>query len=534
MTNRRTRLAMTVGALASVVLLAGPSAMAPTAAEDSGPGATTTPIQHVVVIVQENVSFDHYFGTYPVAVNPPGEPAFVAEAGTPTINGLTSALLTANPNASNPQRLDRSQLLVCDQNHDYGAEQRAFDRGVMDLFVETLGAGGTQNDGTLACNPQQVMDYYDGNTVTALWNYAQRFAMSDNFYGTGFGPSTPGALNLASGNTFGVICGNAGAFGPPEANPPPPPCPPDLSATPGTSQPQGTSTILGDSQPLFDMCSNRDTVAMGGRNVGDLLNDQGVTWGWFEGGFRDCAQAHRATGVPSTVAAKPDYIPHHEPFQYYASTANPNHLPPSSTAAIGHTDQANHQYDLTDFWAAVDAGNLPAISFLKAPAYQDGHAGYSTPLDEQNFLVQTLNGLQKLDSWRNTAVIITYDDSDGWYDHQMSPILFQSQTGFDALTAPYLCGANPARVPSGQQTRCGYGPRLPLLVLSPFARHNVVDHSLLDQASILRFIEDNWNLGRIGQGSADALAGNLTTLFDFNHRSPERLLLDPSSGDQQR
>ena len=131
-------------------------------------------------------------------------------------------------------------------------------------------------------------------------------------------------------------------------------------------------------------------------------------------------------------------------------------------------------------------------------------------------------------------MIITYDDSDGWYDHQMSPILFQSQTGFDALTAPYLCGANPARVPSGQQTRCGYGPRLPLLVLSPFARRNFVDHSLLDQSSILRFIEDNWNLGRIGQGSADALAGNLTTLFDFNHRSPERLLLDASTGDQQR
>src|SRR5207245_2942159 len=256
-------------------------------------------------------------------------------------------------------------------------------------------------------------------------------------------------------------------------------------------------TVIGDPQPTGDVCDTRDrTTAIDpdNRNVGDLLQAHGISWGWFQGGLRNCMQNHaNKAGVVSR-----DYIPHHEPFQYFASTANPAHLPPSSVAAIGHTDQANHQYDLTDFWAAVDAGNLPAISFLKAPAYQDGHAGYSTPLDEQNFLVQTLNGLQKLDSWRNTAVIITYDDSDGWYDHQMSPILFQSQTGFDALTAPYLCGANPARVPSGQQTRCGYGPRLPLLVLSPFARHNVVHHSLLDQASILRLIEDNWHHGRTG------------------------------------
>src|SRR5205823_14536559 len=130
-------------------------------------------------------------------------------------------------------------------------------------------------------------------------------------------------------------------------------------------------------------------------NIGDALNAAGVTWGWFEGGFGDCSAAHppvafdMATGVDPTTDpfTKNDYTPHHEPFQFYASTANPQHLPPSSVAMIGGSDQANHQYDLSSFWQALDAGNLPAVSFLKAPAYQDSHAGSSDPLDEQQFLV---------------------------------------------------------------------------------------------------------------------------------------------------
>ena len=82
-----------------------------------------------------------------------------------------------------------------------------------------------------------------------------------------------------------------------------------------------------------------------------------------------------------------DYVPHHNPFQYFASTANPQHLPPTSVAMVGKTDQAKHLYDLTWFWEAARAGNLPAVSFLKAPAYQNGHPGNSNPLDEQEFLV---------------------------------------------------------------------------------------------------------------------------------------------------
>src|ERR1700741_514460 len=105
-------------------------------ADRAGTSQAATPIKHLVVIFQENVSFDHYFGTYPNATNPAGEPAFHAAPGTPSVNGLSGPLLTNNPNGANPQRLDRSQALTCDQNHGYTAEQKAYDMGLMDKFIQ--------------------------------------------------------------------------------------------------------------------------------------------------------------------------------------------------------------------------------------------------------------------------------------------------------------------------------------------------------------------------------------------------------------
>ncbi len=500
-------------AVAAAAIAAPGGAAAQRSADPAVAYATATPIKHLVVIFQENVSFDHYFGTYPVALNPPGEPAFHAAPGTKRVNGLTEALLLHNPNTANPQRLGRAQALTCDQDHRYQKEQQAFDGGLMDRFVEST--GNAQCGGGAFGRPGLVMDYFDGNTVTALWHYAQHFALSDNFFGTTFGPSTPGALNLVSGQTHGVT---------PEESP-------GLTAN---------GTVISDADPAYDECSATEIrLAMSGRNIGDLLNARGVTWGWFQGGFRPTGRAPdgRALCAAKTLniagTAVADYSPHHQPFQYYQATSNPRHLPPTSTAAIGHTDAANHQYDLADFWAAADAGSLPAVSFLKAKGAQDGHAGYSDPLDEQRFLVQTINRLERLPAWSSTAVIIAYDDSDGWYDHVMGPIVSPSDDArYDLLAGPARCG-RPA--PGAARDRCGYGPRLPLLVISPFARVNFVDHGVTDQSSIIRFIEDNWGTGRIGGGSLDALAGSLLPLFDFASRArAPALFLDPATGEPVR
>ncbi len=504
---------------------------------------TATPIKHLVVIFDENISFDHYFGTYPYATNPSGEPPFRAAPGTPRVNGLTQQLLTHNPNTANPARLDRSQAVTCDQNHGYTAEQSAYDHGLLDKFVQdTAGSGCTDKS--------IVMDYYDGNTVTALWNYAQHYALNDNSYSETFGPSTPGAINVISGNTFGVICGPSSST----INAPtcPTSAPGSTPANPGHPQAQGPGTNYSDSDPYYDVCSDTEdgntsgatTIQMGGKNVGDLLDEAGISWGWFQGGF---ASPNYVSGKPSTDdpskvctgahdnvagASATDYSVHHEPFQYYASTANPKHLPPTSISAVGHQDQANHQYDIKDFFAAAGAGNLPAVSYLKAPEYQDGHAGYSDPLDEQTWLVSTINRLESLPSWSSTAVVIAYDDSDGWYDHQAAPVINQSQTSLDTLSGTGQCGANAADVPSGQQGRCGPGMRQPLLVVSPYARRNYVDSALTTQASVVRFIEDNWLGGEsVGGGSDDASAGTLDGMFQFRWPSGPRLFLNPSTGE---
>jgi phospholipase C len=529
MRNRFTR-AMAMAATAAITLLpAGPAF-----ANDGGGFNTATPIKHLVIIFQENVSFDHYFGTYPNATNPGGEPAFHARRDTPVVNGLNPALLNRNPNlnpanligATNPFRLDRSQAVTRDQGHGYKAEQQGFDNGLMDLFPLFVGKAGPPPAGGGIFNTTGLnLGYFDGNTVTALWNYAQHFAMNDNSYSTVFGPSTPGLLNLVSGQTNGAVNASTSAFAVVDGG-------------------NGSLSVISDADPVGDVCSGSAVFSMSGKNIGDLLNEEGISWGSFMGGFNlstvnpngttGCKRS--STGLAGTTA---DYIPHHAFFQYHPSTANLSHARPASISEIGSSGPANHNYDLEDFFAAVSTGNYPAVSFLKASAYQDGHAGYSDPLDEQNLIVRVINFLQTKPGWESTAVVIMYDDSDGWYDHQMSPIINQSHSTQDALTGAGLCGASADTtalpgVDAGNAHalgRCGYGPRQPLLVISPWARPNFVDHSVTDQSSVLRFIEDNWLNGERIHGSFDAYAGPIDGMFNFReHAHAHPLILNPQTG----
>ena len=499
-----------------------------------------TPIKHVVVIFDENESFDHYFGTYPYAANTDGTP-FTAKPGTKQVNGLYSTitgkngpigpLLTGNPNEYNPQRLTHSEGLTSDQNHGYAVEQKAVDGGRMDQFVQdTESATPANGCGIQYCPPGIVMDYYDGNTVTALWNYAQNYSMSDNNWDPTFDPSTPGALNVISGSTAG-----ASALTPTWSSPP---------SQPATSSAVSDGSMNGDVDPYYDTCSDTNhttTGALGvmsGQNIGDLLNAKHVTWGWFQGGFAPtstdaagavCGSIHE--NIAGAVVA--DYSAHHNPFEYYASTANPDHLAPSSLSQIGYTDQANHQYDLSYFSDAINGtggATLPAVSYLKAPEYQDGHPGYSDPLDEQTFLVNAINSIEKSKYWSSTAIVITYDDSDGWYDHQAPEVISGSN---DATQDSAICTSVPVTVGTTND-RCGFSQRLPLVVISPYTRENYVSSNLTDTASVVKFIEDNWLGGERITDSYDAVSGSLDApggVLDFRarpHFTP--LILNPATG----
>ncbi|HTV95842.1 MAG TPA: alkaline phosphatase family protein [Steroidobacteraceae bacterium] len=560
--------------------------------------ATTTPINHVIVLFQENESFDHYFGTYPNALNTDSTygsnigSSFTAYPGTPTVNGLTPELLNNNPNLNsaftahvNPTRLAPANAFTCSMNHNYGPEQEAEDSGFMDKFIAYTSSSsqGCMSDGST------VLSYFDGNTVTALWNYAQNFAMNDNSYGSTFGPSTTGALNLVSGQTYGGIThfgsGSTASY-------------PDTVTNPVTD--------IGDFDPYLDDCGSdkggtvttTTTLEMSNgttnvnKNIGDLLNAAGVTWGWFQGGFAPTTPYNPTTGTPAVCGAArikhsypsgpssgafytqaqveagqpglvvvpnpaapfvtgsdihssgADYVAHHEGFQFYASTRNPHHLPPTSTAAIGTTDQANHQYDTVNFFQALNAGNLPAVSFIKAPYAYNAHPSNSNPLDEQYWLTQVVNAVMESSYWPSTLIIIAYDDSDGWADHQMAPVVSPSAvngataspagggaTVDDNLGGVGVCGTP---VSGTYPARCGHGPRLPLILISPFTNTNYVDHTLTDQSSIIAFIEANWNLGYIDgstppsplvNASFDRYAGTITNMLNFTSPNTTPLLL---------
>jgi phospholipase C len=357
--------------------------------------------------------------------------------------------------------------------------------------------------------------------------------MSDNAWTDDFGPSTPGAIDMFAGNTNGAKV------------------PAGFTAS-TVADGAGGLTLTNDTDPAGDTCSSTSAqVQMTSQNIGDLLNGANIPWGSFVGGFNlQTINANGTTGckrstVGQVVGTEADYVPHHAWFQYYASTANPTHARPTSTAAIGYTmvpgtkkvDPANHGYDLDDFLTAVGSGNYPAVSFIKMQSYQDGHPGNSDPLDEQTGLVNLVNFLQQQPDWDSTAIIIAYDDSDGWYDHQFTATSHPSFSSQDALNGAGLCGASGATEPAGVNGlpvagRCGPGTRTPFMVISPYAKKNYVSHVLISQASIPRFIEDNWLNGqRLGGGSFDVTTGAIDDMFNFKKANAATLILDESTGE---
>ena len=326
-----------------------------------------------------------------------------------------------------------------------------FDHGLMDKFPGDVGTGSGTGPAGNACKPDDDLDYYDGNTVTAYLELRPELRHERQLLRHHVRAVHSGRLNVVSGDTggVGVVTGGSTSFVVPD----------------GT----GGTTDIGDADPFYDDCSSHTkNISMTGATVGDELNQAGLSWGFFEGGFAPtmpysgpstpgytagpagqtgaavCGASHpigAAMGGTGQFGTEGDYIQHHEPFQYYANTANPHHLAPASIASVGtdtqtfsggsygvgtpNFDTANHNYDMSTFDTLVadiahgsePASLLPAVSYLKAPAYEDEHAGYSDPIDGQKFITSEINALEQTPDWSSTAVVIAFDDSDGWYDH---------------------------------------------------------------------------------------------------------------------
>ena len=365
----------------------------------------------------------------------------------------------------------------------------------------------------------QTMGYWDGNSTQALWNYAQHFTISDNFHQLTYGPSVLGHLSHIYGATGPLdtrYTTNSSLF---------------INSLIGfvTKDGKGNYFMEENLNPVLDVCSNPNitsntndetstsAVLMQTRNIGNLLSEYQISWGWFAGGFRNKVDNNcTETGYNQFGTNITTFQSAVEPFQFSAATANPFHLPPQQGDLIGGEGQANHQYDLSDFVTALNQDKLPAVVYLKAKNYQNGHGYTSSPGDEQNWLVNVMNKIQQSKAYGrgDTAIIITEDDSDGGYDHVIEP--------------PHRTYNN--------NTMYGLGPRLAFVLISPYAKHNYVDSTLTDQTSILRFIKYNWNLGEqlINDYSEENNSGTLQNMFDFSQSAsikPELLYCDGSPYD---
>ena len=503
-------------------------------------------------------------------------PAVHGAPGTPAVDGLppatdpslppalqhTTDLLTPTRTraaaAARQQRDRRCRAapggqLTCDQDHNYSDEQQAFDGGTMDQFVQSVGTGSRQR--RRSARPATPAH---GHGLLRRQHRHRALELR---------PALRDERQLLQHDVRAVRAGRDqprlgqhgrrrhGARGEQ---------PVDRDRRPRrtpTSPPNGLGgySLTSDAQPYWDDCSTRDAVALSGTNIGDELNAAGLSWGWFQGGFRpttsyqDSARggrprrasrrarssrtssrptpsfqntgprtrATRACATRCTRSASRSAAPAsgatRTTTSRTTSRSSTTRRPPTRTISrsrptaaattrsaglqsIGHDTQSlrrtacrsstrrtttTTRATSTSSWrrspGTTAASALPAVTSSRRPGYQDGHAAYSDPADEQQFIANEINALSSSPDWTSTAVIVNYDDSDGWYDHVYSGVINPSLSPADNLTNTTLsvpstgtsgqCGPSPQTTAplGGQQGRCGFGPRLPMLVISPFA-----------------------------------------------------------------
>jgi len=440
---------------------------------------THSPIKHTIILYQENISFDHYFGTYGHGSN-----------GIPAGSMLThtDGVQTWGPYA--PTQLSgTTQSRTCDVDHNYSDMIRMVDHGVMDQFLQFGNDKTVTNPSSSSSStcPKFETVAAPGSGLTALanayytgtagdpnaplqnyWRLASRYTLADNFFQGVYGPSTPGAEWL-------------------------------VSATNNTS---------GDPNPIGDICDDypASISPQDIPNLGAEASAAGTSWAWFQGGFGTC--------TPTSVNG---YSAHHDPFQYFASTADLNHTF-AFDPRMDYPQANRHQRDLSLLYAALAGSpsvSLPAISWVKAPQLEDGHPGYSGPALEDAFVGDLVARLQASPFWKDTALIIAFDETGGWWDHVAPPDLGGPFANW-VNGQPNLSGCQYPGIPGAACGEAGLGPRMPVLVVSRFARQGFVDHDLLNTASLDRWVEWNHRLPALGVwGDRDATAGNLASAFIF-------------------
>ncbi len=447
-----TRTTLAAAAIAAAIVSAPAAHAAPPAGLDR--------INHIVVVYLENRSFDSMFGKFPGA-NGLNE----AMAAAPQVDraGRPYAVLPAildekskQPDPRFPADLVNAPFDIGryvkltekhrDLVHRFYQNQEQINGGGNDRFVAGSDAGGL------------AMGYYD-TSKTRLWAYAREFTLADNFFQAAFGGS--------SLNHFWLVCA----------------CTPKFDSAPaairaqldadghllkdGAISPDGyvINTIFSFYPPYPASATDvaRRLPPLTETNIGDRLSEKKVSWAWYSGGW-NAAMAGRVEG---------NFQYHHQPFSFFASTGE------------GTRAKAEHLKDETDLFAAVAQGKLPAVSFYKPAGDDNEHPGYADVARGDAKVAGLIDAIRKSPLWRDTAIIVTYDENGGFWDHVAPP----------------------------KADRWGPGTRIPAMVISPYARKGFVDHTVYDTTSILKLIETRYRLKPLGE--RDAKAGDLTNAFDF-------------------
>ena len=462
---KRSRIRLLPGAatLAALALALGcaasgapPGAAAtPSGAVAGAPSAGVSRINHLVVIYLENRSFDNLYGEFPGAeglAEAAHAPKQVDSAGVvypflPQTTGAPFPITPPLPNAPFPieQYLPAAQP-TRDLVHRFYQEQEQIDGGRMDRFAQVSDAKGL------------VMGYYH-TAGLPLAAEAKRYALLDHFFHSAFGGSFLNHFYLVATTPPRFAGAPASMMAQLDAQ--------GHLVKDGAVTPDGyvvnTAYTVNAPHPAGTPPATlvpSQTMA----TIGDRLSDKGVSWAWYSGGWNDALAGH-----PDST-----FQYHHQPFAYFARYAD-------GTAA-----KAEHLKDETEFLKAAAAGTLPAVSFVKPIGSQNEHPGYSEIVSGERHAEELIDAVRNGPNWRDAAIIVTYDENGGFWDHVAPPRI----------------------------DRWGPGTRIPAIVISPFARKGFIDHTTYETASILALIEHRWGLAPLG--TRDSAAADLTNAFDFS------------------
>ena len=423
-------------------------------------------IDHVVVLFQENWSFDGLFGKFPGANGLANAANALPQSDK---NGNVYAVLPPSlgpdnkPDPRIPKDLPNAPFDLAkyvpptekagNPIHLFYQNQHQIDGGKNDRFVAWTNAGGL------------VMSYYDASDFP-LGRIAKQFTLADDFFMGAFGGSFL--------NHFWLVCA----------------CTPEWKDAPqslravvddkgmmvkdGAVTPDGyvvnTSYTVNAPHParIKDPAHLMPSQTL--PTIGERLSEKGISWAWYSGGWNDALAGH----------PHPVFQYHHQPFAYFAAYAD------------GTEAKKKHLLDEEEFWKAVKEGTLPAVSFVKPIGPLNEHPGYADLMSGQEHIAKMIAAIMASPQWKSTAIIVTYDENGGRWDHVAPPVV----------------------------DRWGPGTRVPAVIVSPYAKRGYVDHTPYDTTSILRFIEKRWGLAPLG--TRDASVNDLTNAFDFNNE-PERM-----------